>query len=82
MIEQLSSEFKTAGLKINFSKTKILTSENINFVNLYNEIVETVQSFIYLGHNIMLKYKNQEAEKNQTKIGVTYSICSKTFLEK
>lgn len=60
MIQDLKTESGKVGLKMNISKTKIMT--NIPGVDSYHMPVELVTSYIYLGHKITLGLGNQTAE--------------------
>jgi Reverse transcriptase (RNA-dependent DNA polymerase) len=61
MLQQLNQESKRAGLKMNYSKTKIMTSENARVV-IGTDIIETVSEYNYLGHIITLGKDNRDRE--------------------
>lgn len=61
MLQELSRESGRVGLKMNYSKTKIMTSENAQiFVD--NVIIQAVEEYNYLGHIIKLGKDNRESE--------------------
>ena len=49
---RVEEESKKAGLKLNIHKTKIMTSAPITSWQIYEEKVETVTDFIFLGSKI------------------------------
>ena len=49
---RVEEESKKAGLKLNIQKTKIMTSAPITSWQIYEEKVETVTDFIFLGSKI------------------------------
>ena len=60
MIEELKIRSGEVGLKMNFSKTKVMT--NIPDAQNHQLPVEVVEHYIYLGHKIALGNENQTAE--------------------
>lgn len=60
MIENLRMESGKIGLKMNVSKTKIMT--DMPSANNLDLPVDTVDDYVYLGHKITLGFKNQTAE--------------------
>ena len=63
MLLEINSACENIGLKMNISKTKIMSNTERSYPVLVNGVqVERVDSYIYLGHNVMLGRDNQEAE--------------------
>ena len=52
LLMRVEEESKKAGLKLNIQKTKIMTSAPITSWQIYEEKVETVTDFIFLGSKI------------------------------
>ena len=52
LLMRVKEESKKAGLKLNIQKTKIMTSAPITSWQIYEEKVETVTDFIFLGSKI------------------------------
>lgn len=61
MLIQLHQESRKVGLKMNMTKTKIMSDED-NPVVIENQTIENVSEYIYLGHTIKLGRENQIAE--------------------
>ncbi len=58
MLNQLSAESKTLGLKINMKKTKVMFNDYINTINdvrIENDTVEAVDGYVYLGQLVTTK---------------------------
>ena len=64
MLLQLNAESQKVGLKMNLSKTKIMTNieEQSEDREKGDRVIEVVESYIYLGHCIKLGLLNQTAE--------------------
>ena len=75
MIEQLNANSKAVGLKMNLVKTKILSSENVH-IEIENQILEVVDHYVYLGHNIKLGKDNQTSEIKR-RVGLTWAAFGK-----
>lgn len=61
MLQELADESKMRGLKMNLSKTKVMTENNTS-VMVNNKQIENVESYIYLGQRYSLQEKNQDKE--------------------
>jgi ribonuclease HII len=63
MLQELATESKKRGLKLNKGKTKTMTNTNeeLNAI-VQNTTLEQVSEYIYLGHRISLQERNQEQE--------------------
>lgn len=61
MLLDLKEASQIVGLEMNLQKTKIMSPDNI-CVTVDNKVLEVVEEYIYLGHNIMLGKNNQTAE--------------------
>src|SRR6202012_6100007 len=63
MLLQLNAESQKVGLKMNLSKTKIMTNiEEQSEIEIGDRVIEVVESYIYLGLCIKLGLLNQTAE--------------------
>ena len=63
MLLQLNAESQKVGLKMNLSKTKIMTNiEEQSEIKIGDRVIGVVESYIYLGHCIKLGLLNQTAE--------------------
>src|ERR1700744_6356930 len=63
MLLQLNAESQKVGLKMNLSKTKIMTNiEEQREIKIGDNVIEVVESYIYLGHCMKLGLLNQTAE--------------------
>lgn len=66
MLTELQQTSMEVGLKINHAKTKAMNNEGTkNNVILENNIIEEVESHIYLGQTISMSKKKQEEEINR-----------------
>ena len=54
LLMRVKEESEKAGLKLNFQKTKIVTSSPITSWQIDGETVETVTEFIFLGSKIIV----------------------------
>ena len=70
MLEQLNYAAKKVVLRMNLSKTKIMSDTTTDII-IEHRIVENVNEYVYLGHAIKLGKKNQTAEINR-RIGLTW----------
>lgn len=61
MLNQLNEQSKQIGLKMNLSKTKIMSNNECN-ITIDNVTIENVDHYIYLGHKIKLGKENQNVE--------------------
>ncbi|XP_045465548.1 uncharacterized protein LOC123674648 [Harmonia axyridis] len=61
MLKELKRVSEQVGLKMNLSKTKVLTEEDIKVEMDGNEI-EKASEYVYLGHTITMGKQNQTAE--------------------
>ena len=52
LLMKMNEESEKAGLKLNIQKTKIMASSPITSWQMYEETVETVTDFIFLGSKI------------------------------
>ena len=52
LLIKVKKESETAGLKLNFQKTKIMASSPITLWQIHGETMETVTDFIFLGSKI------------------------------
>ncbi|KAJ8727495.1 hypothetical protein PYW07_001614 [Mythimna separata] len=62
MISTLNEESEKVGLKMNETKTKIMTNSNINPINLNGKPLEYVNNYIYLGKQLSFEDKSEELE--------------------
>ena len=63
MLQQLNEEACKVGLKINLTKTKIMTDlDDDKDIKIGDAAIEKVESYIYLGHKLKLGLDNQTAE--------------------
>ena len=61
MLDELHMAAKKVGLEMNLSKTKVMSPEPIS-ITIDGEIIEQVQSYVYLGHTIQLGRDHHAAE--------------------
>ncbi|CAG9832182.1 unnamed protein product, partial [Diabrotica balteata] len=61
MLQQLNAVAGAVGLKMNYSKTKILSRDQTN-ITIQNHNIENVEQYVYLGHVITLGKPNQDGE--------------------
>ena len=85
MLQQLNEVSATIGLKMNYNKTKIMSQEQTN-IKIQNHIIENVEHYVYLGHDIRLGKLNQDAEiKRRTQLSwaafgkLAYVLKNKTI---
>lgn len=77
MLTQLDAISSEIGLKMNLSKTKIMTDISTDrAVEIRNEAIELVESYKYLGHTIKLGLGNQTAEVTR-RIGLGWAAFGK-----
>ena len=63
MLSQLNNESQKIGLKMNLSKTKIMTNiDDDTIIKIGNDEIKIVENYVYLGHNLKLGLGNQTAE--------------------
>ena len=62
MLNELNEESRKIGLRMNLNKTKIMSNDTQYNITIDNTIIENVDHYIYLGHNIKLGKENQNAE--------------------
>src|SRR6202012_1936086 len=63
MMNQLHQESSEIGLKMNLSKTKVMTNiDDDAVIKVGDDVIERVDSYIYLGHKLKLGLDNQTAE--------------------
>lgn len=75
MLNELNLAAINIGLNMNYSKTKIMSSEDIN-IYIQDNNIECVNEYIYLGHTIKLGKENQHAEINR-RIRLTWAAFGK-----
>lgn len=61
MLQELNEESQRVGLKMNISKTKIMSPVNAQ-IYIDNSVIENVKEYNYLGHVISLGRENQSRE--------------------
>ena len=70
LLIKVKKESETAGLKLNFQKTKIMASSPITLWQIHGETMETVTDFIFLGSKITVdgdcSYKPRQHIKKLT----------------
>ena len=71
MLEQLNNAVKKVRLRMNLSKTKIMSDTTTDII-IEHRIVENVNEYVYLCHAIKLSKKNQTAEINR-RISLTWA---------
>jgi endonuclease/exonuclease/phosphatase family metal-dependent hydrolase len=77
MLTQLNEKSQKIGLKMNLSKTKIMTNiEDDTIIKIGNEVIEVVENYKYLGHNLKLGLANQTAEVTR-RIGLGWAAFGK-----
>ena len=59
MLEQLNNAAKKVGLRMNLSKTKIMSDTTTDII-IEHRIVENVNEYVYLGHAIKLGKKTRQ----------------------
>lgn len=75
MVKQLNDASKKVGLKMNISKTKII-SNNEEHILIDGIELENVEEYIYLGHTIKIGKENQSAEIRR-RIRLTWAAFGK-----
>ena len=58
MLEQINNAAKKVGLRMNLSKTKLM-SDTTTYIIIEHRIVENVNKYVYLGHAIKLGNKTR-----------------------
>ena len=61
MLQELAEKSLKVGLKMNISKTKVMTGKDIP-IHVNNTLIEDVDSYIYLGQRYSLNDKTQDKE--------------------
>ena len=80
MLEELNEEANKVGLKMNLSKTKIMTNiEDDREMKIGDTVVEKVDSYVYLGHKLKLGLDNQTAEIKR-RIGLAWAAFGRLRL--
>src|SRR6201996_9203477 len=80
MLLQLNAESQKVGLKMNLSKTKVMTNiEEQSEIEIGDKVIKVVESYIYLGHCIKLGLLNQTAEVKR-RIGLGWAAFGKLKL--
>ena len=59
MLEQLNNAAQKVRLRLNLSKTKIMSDTTTDII-IQRRIVENVNEYVYLGHAIKLVKKNRQ----------------------
>ena len=63
MLQQLNEESSKVGLKMNLSKTKVMTNiDDDREIKIGDTVIERVDTYVYLGHKLKLGRDNQTAE--------------------
>ena len=77
MLDQLCAESAKVGLKMNMNKTKIMNNKlcPLNNINVNGEVLQKVENYIYLGHQINCD-NNNILEINR-RIGLGWAIFGK-----
>lgn len=75
MMHDLNEKSKEIGLKMNLSKTKVMTNTQ-NIITVDNTIIEKVEQYVYLGHIIKNGKENQLAEIKR-RIKLTWAAFGK-----
>ena len=77
MLQQLNDESIKVGLKLNLSKTKIMTNiDDDRDVKIGDTVIERVENYVYLGHKLKLGLGNQMAEVKR-RIGLGWAAFGK-----
>lgn len=80
MLQQLSEEASKVGLKMNLSKTKVMTNiGDDREIKIGDTVIERVDSYVYLGHKLKLGLDNQTAEIRR-RIGLAWAAFGKLRL--
>lgn len=80
MLQQLNEEASKVGLKMNLSKTKIMTNiDDDSEIKIGDTVIERVDSCVYLGHKLKLGLDNQTAEVKR-RIGLAWAAFGKLRL--
>ena len=80
MLQQLNDESSKIGLKMNLSKTKIMTNiDDDRDIKIGDTVIERVDNYIYLGHKLKLGLDNQTAEIRR-RIGLGWAAFGKLNL--
>ena len=80
MLLQLNEESSKVGLKMNLSKTKIMTNiDDDREIKIGDTVIERVDSYVYLGHKLKLGLDNQTAEVKR-RIGLGWAAFGKLRL--
>jgi hypothetical protein len=80
MLQQLNEESSKIGLKMNLSKTKIMTNiDDDRDIKIGDTVIERVDSYVYLGHKLKLGLDNQTAEIRR-RIGLGWAAFGKLSL--
>jgi hypothetical protein len=61
MLQELHEQSKKVGLKMNLTKTKVMSPDSLTF-RIDQTNLETVQEYVYLGHKMKLGRENQTAD--------------------
>ena len=62
MLQQLIEDSRRVGLKMNLSKTKIMTNIDDRNIKIGNTIIERADSYVCFGHKLKVCLDNQTAE--------------------
>ena len=77
MLQQWNEEVSKVGLKMNLSKTKVMTNtDDDRDIKIGDTVIERVDSYVYLGHKLKLGLDNQIAEINR-RIGLAWAAFGK-----
>lgn len=77
MLTQLNEASGKIGLKMNTSKTKIMTNiDTDKVIRIDNDIIEFVDNYKYLGHNLKLGIENQTSEVRR-RVGLGWAAFGK-----
>ena len=80
MMNQLHQESSKIGLQMNLSKTKVMTNiDDDAVIKVGDDVIERVDSYIYLGHKLKLGLDNQTAEVKR-RIGLGWAAFGKLRL--
>jgi hypothetical protein len=80
MLQQLNEESSKVGLKMNLSKTKVMTNiDDDRDIKIGDTVIERVDSYVYLGHKLKLGLDNQTAEIKR-RIGLAWAAFGKLRL--
>ena len=80
MLQELNEEANKVGLKMNLSKTKIMTNIADNReMKIGDTVIERVDSYVYLGHKLKLGLDNQTAEIKR-RIGLAWAAFGRLSL--